>query len=116
MHLYKIAAVPVLALSLQGCWFVFIPGSAISAVSDGLTGAEGQNCVSASAKVGDAVSLPGGSRASIKSLSGTSIRCAQPELPIRALLVFDNTVTAARPKKDCALVKDANGEPTLVCP
>lgn len=115
MNLYKNAAVPMLALSLQGC-FVFIPGNVVGAVSDGLTGAEGQHCVAAHAKVGDSINLPGGGRGVVKSLSGTSMRCTQPEMPIRALLVFDNTVAAARPKKDCDLVKDANGEPTLVCP
>ena len=33
----KIAAAILLALSLQGCWFVFIPGSLIKSVSDGMS-------------------------------------------------------------------------------
>lgn len=76
-------------LLLQGCWFVFIPGSLMAAVSDGITGAEGNHCVSAGAKVGDKVKMPGGGVATVKSLSGTSVRCQQPELPIRAMLIFD---------------------------
>lgn len=78
-----------LLASLQGCWFIFVPGSMIGAVSDSLTGSEGQNCVPANARVGDRVRTPGGGRATIKSLSGTSMGCQQPERPIRAMLVFD---------------------------
>ena len=76
-------------LMLQGCWFVFIPGSVIASVSDSITGAEGNHCVSASAKVGDTVRMPGNGRATVKSLSGTSVRCQDPALPIRAMLVYD---------------------------
>lgn len=78
-------------LLLSGCWFVYIPGSAISAISDSLTGAEGNHCVSEVAKVGDTISVPtsaGGTRTySVKSLSGTSGRCTNPQYPIRALLI-----------------------------
>ncbi len=78
-----------LCLTLSGCWFIYIPGSVTSAISDSLTGAEGSNCVGPNAKVGDPIRLPGGGRATVKSLSGASYRCNNPELPIRALLVFD---------------------------
>jgi hypothetical protein len=81
----KTLFVIVSALMLQGCWFVFIPGSLIQAASDGITGAEGNHC----AKVGDRIRLPGGGHGTVKSLSGTSIRCQQTELPIRALLELD---------------------------
>lgn len=86
---------------LQGCWFIFIPGSVTSAVSDSITGAEGSNCVGENAKVGDTIRLPGGGRGVIKSLSGTSMRCTNPALPIRALLVFpdDNTQALAPASK-----------------
>ncbi len=74
---------------LSGCWFVFIPGSVVGAVSDSMTGAKGDNCVSANVKVGDRIRLPGGGRARVKSLSGTSIRCTSPELPIHAPLAHE---------------------------
>lgn len=76
-------------VALQGCWFVFIPGSVTGAISDSLTGAEGSHCVPEFSKVGDKIRLPGGGVGIIKSLSGTSVRCTQPQMPIRALLVFD---------------------------
>lgn len=76
-------------LLLQGCWFVFIPGSVIGAVTDSLTGAEGSHCVGAGVKVGDTVRMPGNGRATVKSLSGTSTRCQDPAMPIRAMLIYD---------------------------
>ncbi len=85
----KIVFISAMALSLQGCWLVFIPGSMIDAASDAITGAEGSSCVGAAAKVGDKVQIPAQKLGTIKSLSGTSIRCKQPEYPIRALLAFE---------------------------
>jgi hypothetical protein len=78
-----------LCLCLQGCWFVYIPGNLTSALSDSLTGAEGSHCVSAGAKVGDRIRLPGGGYGTVVSLSGTSMRCTQEVYPIRALLQLD---------------------------
>jgi hypothetical protein len=78
------SAVPL--LFLQGCFFFFIPGSVVGKISDSMTGAEGQNCVSASAKVGDTVRTPDGRPATVKSLSGESTRCKNPSMPVRALL------------------------------
>lgn len=75
-----------LTLALQGCWFVFIPGSLIQAASDGITGAEGSHCVGSSAKVGDRTTLPDGTVWTVASLSGTSTRCQHPSMPIRAKL------------------------------
>ena len=69
---------------LGGCFFVFIPGSLIQKASDGITGAEGEHCVVRLAKVGDKVLMPGGTQGEIKSLSGESSRCRDPERPIRA--------------------------------
>lgn len=79
------------SFSLSGCFFIYIPGSVVSAVSDSITGAEGNNCVGESARVGDRVRTPGGGWATIKSLSGRSTRCQDPSMPIRALLAFDPT-------------------------
>lgn len=73
-------------LLLQGCWFVFIPGSLIQAASDGLSGAEGSHCVHERAQVGDFLQLTDGTRWKVESLSGTSTRCAHPAYPIRARL------------------------------
>ena len=81
-----ITAAMAVCTQLSGCWFVFIPGSLIQKVSDGITGAEGEHCVSRAAKVGDTINLPGGGRGIVKSLSGTSVRCTHPEMPIRAAL------------------------------
>jgi hypothetical protein len=89
MRLCKFILVLTLASSLQGCWFIYVPGNVVGAVSDAFTGAEGSNCVGPNAKVGDKVRLPGGGIGTIKSLSGTSSRCKNPELPIRALLVVE---------------------------
>jgi len=95
MKLRNIVLLAVFTFSLQGCWFIYIPGSVTGTISDSITGAEGSNCVSANAKVGDTVRMPGGGRGTIKSLSGTSVRCTNPELPIRALLVFSDDKTTA---------------------
>lgn len=73
-----------LATQLSGCWFVFIPGSLMQKVSDGITGSEGEHCVPSSAKVGDRIAMPYGGTGEIKSLSGTSVRCTDPQRPIRA--------------------------------
>jgi len=72
------------AFNAHAWFFVWIPTGKIA---DALSGAEGENCVSASAKVGDKTTLPNGGAGEIKSLSGTSSRCTNPELPIRALIV-----------------------------
>ena len=82
----------LLFLPISGC-FVYIPGSVISAVSDGITGDEGEHCVAATAKIGDAVSLPGGGRGTVVSLSGNSIRCKDNSIPIRARLSFEPGLT-----------------------
>lgn len=73
-------------LLLQGCWFVFIPGSLIDAAADGISGAEGHHCVSAGAAVGDHIRLTDGTPWRVESLSGTSYRCKHPDHPIRARL------------------------------
>lgn len=88
MKLLPAAALVGLTPLLSGCWFIFIPGSVISAVSDSITGAKGENCVSNQAKVGDRIRMPNGAVGVVKSLSGTSVRCSQLELPIRAELEF----------------------------
>lgn len=77
------------ASSNANAWFFFfLPGSVTSKIADTVTGSEGDNCVGSTAKVGDIIGLPNGGTATIKSLSGTSSRCTQPERPIRALLDF----------------------------
>lgn len=73
-----------LSFNAHAWFFVWIPTGKIA---DALSGAEGENCVSASAKVGDKTTLPNGAAGEIKSLSGTSSRCTNPDLPIRALIV-----------------------------
>lgn len=82
----KVLLVLPCAALLQGCWFVFIPGSVVQAVTDGITGAEGNHCVTAFAKVGDRINLTDGTPWKVESLSGTSIKCQHPSFPIRARL------------------------------
>src|SRR5450830_106176 len=72
--------------SAHAFFFFFIPGSVTDKIADAFTGSEGDNCVGPQVKVGDNIKLPSGGIASVKSLSGTSSRCTQPEFPIRALL------------------------------
>ncbi len=74
-------------LLLQGCFFFFIPGSAVQAISDTVTGAEGAHCVSERVKVGDTLKRADGATWTVKSLSGTASGCKDPAKPIRALLV-----------------------------
>lgn len=83
----KILLVSAIALSLQGCWFVFIPGSLIDSTTDAITGAEGNNCLPESAAVGMRVLVPDQPPVIVKSLSGKSSRCKDPRYPIRALVV-----------------------------
>lgn len=73
----------ILCLHLSGCWFVWIPGGLVQKVADGVTGAEGEHCVSRAARVGDKIATPQGS-GEVKSLSGTSRLCTDPMRPIRA--------------------------------
>lgn len=72
-------------------FFFFLPGSVTGKIADSVTGAEGEHCVAQNAKIGDVIKLPNGGTATIKSLSGTTSRCTQPELPIRALLDFSTS-------------------------
>jgi hypothetical protein len=83
-----LGAVLAFASSQANAWFFFIPGSVTGKVADAFTGAEGENCVGPNAKIGDIIRNPSGNTATIKSLSGTSTRCQDPNLPIRALLEF----------------------------
>jgi hypothetical protein len=105
MKIKNLVLLAALTLFLQGCLFFYIPGSVTSAVSDSITGSEGNNCVGANAKVGDKIRLPGGGVGTIKSLSGTSVRCTNPELPIRALLGFpDDNAAAQEPAKNTSKI------------
>lgn len=86
MRLLKYACALSPVLLLQGCFFVWIPGNVVGAVTDTLTGAEGQHCVAETSKVGDLIRLPNGTTWKVDSLSGTSYRCSQPGMPLRAKL------------------------------
>jgi len=86
--LIVIAAVHLLLLGstdANAFFFFFLPGGVTGKIADAVTGAEGDNCVGAIAKVGDAINI-NGVMMRVKSLSGTSGRCANPVFPIRALL------------------------------
>jgi hypothetical protein len=79
-----LAVAPVLLL--QGCFFFYVPGSFIDAAADAATGKEGLNCVTSSAKVGDTVRMPDNSYWKVEKIEGTSYRCRDSALPIRAKL------------------------------
>jgi hypothetical protein len=99
MYRNAVAALAVVCISLQGCFFFVIPGSVTGKISDAITGAKGANCVSAANEVGDKIRGPDGSIGTIKSLSGTSSRCTDSRYPIRAEIEFaaDTTTVAAPP-------------------
>jgi hypothetical protein len=78
---------------LAGCWFVFIPGSMVGAITDSIGGYEGQHCVSATAKVGDRIKHTNGSIGTVMKLEGESSRCQNPQHPIRAVVRMDDTST-----------------------
>ena len=82
----RLALAAIACTQLAGCFFVFIPGSLVQKTSDAFTGAKGEHCVNSGAKVGDTITLPGGKYGVVRSLSGTSSRCGNPEHPIRAEL------------------------------
>ena len=79
----KILLLIPLVLSLQGCFWFFIwtPG-----MTDAVTGAEGDHCVGTTATVGSQLKLHDGRMATVESLSGTSSRCRDERMPIRAKL------------------------------
>jgi hypothetical protein len=86
MRVIRIAAMAAVAASLSGCWAVFIPGSVTGAVSDSITGAEGEHCVGESQRIGDKIRLNDGRVGTVVSTSGTSVRCRDSRYPIRAKL------------------------------
>ena len=90
----RVAATLLMTLPLSGCWFVFIPGSLIQKVSDGITGAEGEHCLGSAAKVGDRIKLQDGQIGVVQSLSGASSRCPNESMPIRASLKTENQTQA----------------------
>jgi hypothetical protein len=86
-----LAALP---FSTHAAFFFFLPGSVAGKIADVLTGAEGENCVADSKKVGDLIVSPTGNTATVISLSGTSARCQRPEFPIRARLKYNFSFTS----------------------
>ena len=82
----KFTLIAISIVPLSGCWFIFLPGSAVGAISDGITGSKGEYCVSSSVKVGDQIKNASGTILTVKSLSGTSSRCKEADKPIRAEL------------------------------
>lgn len=72
---------------LSGCFVAFIPGEVVAKVSDTLTGAEGEHCVERGVTVGSLVrNTVDGEMWVVHSISGTSMRCKDPNRPIRVAL------------------------------
>lgn len=76
-----------LMLSLQGCFFVYLPGSVVGGVSDALTGSFGNRCIAPNVKVGDQI-MADGKLATVDRISGPSGRCSEPS-PIRAQISYN---------------------------
>ena len=83
-----------ISVDANAWFFFFIPGSVTRKIGDALTGSEGENCVAATAKVGDKLTSYAGNTATIVSLSGTSSTCRDEKLPIRAKLEFHYTFSS----------------------
>jgi hypothetical protein len=81
--------------SAQAWFFFYLPGSVTGKIADSITGAEGEHCVSADAKVGSQIRLANGEIKVVKSISGTSTRCADSNHPIRARLETTNLTSNA---------------------
>lgn len=92
---------------LSGCFAVFVPGSVIGKISDGITGDKGEHCVPEYAKVGERIKLLDGRIFTVVSLSGKSARCTQDGMPIRAEL-------ALLPDKDKIMAEAAQPLPPPV--
>ena len=83
------AVASALVLTQLGGCFIFIPGSVVGKISDTFTGDKGEHCVSRAAKVGDQVRDPYSSKVyTVVSVSGTSSRCNNPDIPVRAELAL----------------------------
>ena len=81
MKTVRVMMAGALCVTLQGCWFVYIPGSLI----DKVTGNAGNLCVSETVKVGDRITMGNGTTRIIETISGVSYRCnADTRLPILA--------------------------------
>lgn len=75
----KLLALLVMSTQLTGCFFFYIPGGAI----DALTGNGGNICGSSAVRVGDRVGMPDGKVGVVKKVVGASDRCrANPNQPI----------------------------------
>lgn len=91
----RIRQVVLLSLFLfsghASAWFIYIPGGAVRAIGDSITGAKGDICVKDTYKVGEEVTNPQtGNKLKVLSLSGTSSICTNPAIPIRAEVEFTN--------------------------
>ena len=80
------SALLICCTSAQAWFFFYLPGSVTGKITDAISGAEGEHCVGTDAKVGSQIRLANGEIKIVKSISGTSSRCADAIHPIRALL------------------------------
>jgi len=70
------SALLICCTSAQAWFFLYLPGSVTGKITDAISGAEGEHCVGADAKVGSQIRLANGEIKIVKSISGTSSRCA----------------------------------------
>lgn len=93
----RILAICCIAPFLGGCFFIYLPPSATSAIADSFTGNTGQHCVGEAAQIGSQIKAPDGRVGTVTKLEGTSGRCTDPRYPIRAVLTFEQAPTALGP-------------------
>ena len=96
----RILCVAAITPLLGGCWFVFIPGSMISAIGDSISGLEGRHCVGRAAEVGSQIKMADGRMGTVKKLEGESSRCTNEAWPIRAVVAFDAPKPVAASPQD----------------
>jgi len=88
-------------------FFFFLPTGAIA---DAITGSKGDICIKEGSKEGDVSTSEAGNTMKIISTSGTSSRCQNPLLPIRAEVEFTMTSTS---KAGIELTDDFEAKPLL---
>lgn len=77
----KLILLVALTLSLQGCWFIYIPASVFQS---------GNTCVSDSAYIGQRIlNRHSGKYGTVKELHGRSDRCQSGDIPIVATVSYD---------------------------
>lgn len=87
----RLIIIAFLVFPLSGCFFFYVPGSVIDSIGDSISGDVGNLCVPSTSYVGQRITAPNGKVGTVTKLEGTSRRCTQESLPIRAVVEFGST-------------------------